>query len=704
MAMGGGGPKPPPKPLANAVHDALDRPAVPGVSARIHFTNHLDRRLQHPGQRPAAHRRHGPPLGLARGRRQAAPRAAGPNERPAATPRSSSRRHQLSEIYDGGSNTVYKARCRRTTARTPAPTSRCPSLGPRSRTTIDRSREARRPERARSPPTSPGSRLHRARLAAATTAACSAAPRSPGTPSTASRCAPRSTPAAPARPVLRAGGDRRLLRKPSPPRLRRSPPPAGAQGRRPRPAAAASSSGGRRPADARGTGVGAGRRLGFPLAAPDTLVGPAPQRGPLRRSRRHAGARSSTYGQGLGGIAVIESAASAARRQCRAAGRRRRPQPAEGLDQRRDRRRARHGARHRGALQPRRRRLHRRSARSRRRRPRPRRGRSEQVSGAAARSRSAASSSATATWWPSTASTSPSSAGDVFGYLGPNGAGKTTSLRMMLGLIRAQRGQRAALRARPAGRASRALEGVAGFVEAPSLLPLPDRPPQPRPAAPRSTATAPRAASTRSLDDRRARPTAPRTASAATRTGCASAWGSPRRCCAGPSCCCSTSPRPGLDPAGMRDMRLLIRRLADGGMTVAALQPPARRGRGALQPGRDRPPGPDRLRGRARRAAPRGRRRSTGCARPTTSARWRCAAAQPGIEDVRAAQRRRDHLRAPTSEAVGELSLALAEAGALDPGAGPQPRHARGPLLLAHRGRRATRPRPPRRPRSGGAA
>lgn len=41
MAMSGGGPKPPPKPLANAVHDALSAPALPGISARIDFTNHL---------------------------------------------------------------------------------------------------------------------------------------------------------------------------------------------------------------------------------------------------------------------------------------------------------------------------------------------------------------------------------------------------------------------------------------------------------------------------------------------------------------------------------------------------------------------------------------------------------------------------------------------------------------------------------------
>jgi outer membrane lipoprotein-sorting protein len=40
-ATSGSGPKPPPKPLANAVHDALSAPEVPGISARIDFTNNL---------------------------------------------------------------------------------------------------------------------------------------------------------------------------------------------------------------------------------------------------------------------------------------------------------------------------------------------------------------------------------------------------------------------------------------------------------------------------------------------------------------------------------------------------------------------------------------------------------------------------------------------------------------------------------------
>jgi outer membrane lipoprotein-sorting protein len=41
IAATGGGPTPPPEPLANAVHDALSAPSSQGVSARVHFTDHL---------------------------------------------------------------------------------------------------------------------------------------------------------------------------------------------------------------------------------------------------------------------------------------------------------------------------------------------------------------------------------------------------------------------------------------------------------------------------------------------------------------------------------------------------------------------------------------------------------------------------------------------------------------------------------------
>src|SRR5690242_7331211 len=60
--------------------------------------------------------------------------------------------------------------------------------------------------------------------------------------------------------------------------------------------------------------------------------------------------------------------------------------------------------------------------------------------------------------------------GDVYGYLGPNGAGKTTSLRMMLGLIRPTAGQ-VRIFGRDPQVTVKALEGVAGFVEAPRFYP-----------------------------------------------------------------------------------------------------------------------------------------------------------------------------------------------------------------------------------------
>jgi ABC-2 type transport system ATP-binding protein len=61
-------------------------------------------------------------------------------------------------------------------------------------------------------------------------------------------------------------------------------------------------------------------------------------------------------------------------------------------------------------------------------------------------------------------------AGDVYGYLGPNGAGKTTSLRMMLGLIRPTAGE-VRLFGRDPMSSVAALQGVAGFVEAPTFYP-----------------------------------------------------------------------------------------------------------------------------------------------------------------------------------------------------------------------------------------
>src|ERR1700675_3254789 len=62
-------------------------------------------------------------------------------------------------------------------------------------------------------------------------------------------------------------------------------------------------------------------------------------------------------------------------------------------------------------------------------------------------------------------------AGDVYGFLGPNGAGKTTTLRMALGLITPTEGVVELFGRDPMRHGARALEGVAGFVEAPRFYP-----------------------------------------------------------------------------------------------------------------------------------------------------------------------------------------------------------------------------------------
>jgi ABC-2 type transport system ATP-binding protein len=61
--------------------------------------------------------------------------------------------------------------------------------------------------------------------------------------------------------------------------------------------------------------------------------------------------------------------------------------------------------------------------------------------------------------------------GEVRGLLGPNGAGKTTLLRMLLGLIRPDSGEIELLGHRLDGTGTRALDGIAGFVEDPCFYP-----------------------------------------------------------------------------------------------------------------------------------------------------------------------------------------------------------------------------------------
>jgi ABC-2 type transport system ATP-binding protein len=155
--------------------------------------------------------------------------------------------------------------------------------------------------------------------------------------------------------------------------------------------------------------------------------------------------------------------------------------------------------------------------------------------------------------------------GDVFGYLGPNGAGKTTSLRMLLGLIRPTAGT-VRLFGRDPQAGVAALEGVAGFVEAPRFYPyLTGRKNLELLAALDGDGARGRideVLDVVELCDRAGDKVGGYSHGMRQRLGLASAL--LRR----PRLLLLDEPTTGLDPAGMRDMRELVRRLAREGITI----------------------------------------------------------------------------------------------------------------------------------------
>jgi ABC-2 type transport system ATP-binding protein len=154
--------------------------------------------------------------------------------------------------------------------------------------------------------------------------------------------------------------------------------------------------------------------------------------------------------------------------------------------------------------------------------------------------------------------------GDIFGYLGPNGAGKTTSLRMMLGLIRPTAGS-VRIFGRDPQISVTALEGVAGFVEAPSFYPyLSGRANLELCAAldGGSGARIDEVLETVELRDRAKDKVRGYSHGMRQRLGIASAL------LRNPRLLLLDEPTTGLDPAGMRDMRELIRDLGGRGITV----------------------------------------------------------------------------------------------------------------------------------------
>jgi ABC-2 type transport system ATP-binding protein len=155
--------------------------------------------------------------------------------------------------------------------------------------------------------------------------------------------------------------------------------------------------------------------------------------------------------------------------------------------------------------------------------------------------------------------------GDVYGYLGPNGAGKTTSLRMMLGLIRPTAGT-VRLFGRDPWQSVRALDGVAGFVEAPTFYPyLSGRRNLELLAAfdgNGATARIEEALERVELSERGNDRVGGYSHGMRQRLGIAAAL------LRDPKLLLLDEPTTGLDPAGMRDMRVLIRRLSQQAITI----------------------------------------------------------------------------------------------------------------------------------------
>jgi len=158
-------------------------------------------------------------------------------------------------------------------------------------------------------------------------------------------------------------------------------------------------------------------------------------------------------------------------------------------------------------------------------------------------------------------------AGAVYGLLGPNGAGKTTFMRILFGLIRPDEGRIELFgRAEVAGRVE-ALEDVAGFVETPRFYPyLSGR------ANLEVLATLDRRDSAADripdllrqmeLSDRAHSKVREYSYGMVQRLGVAAAL------MRSPKLLVLDEPTNGLDPAGIRDMRALIARLASTGITI----------------------------------------------------------------------------------------------------------------------------------------
>jgi len=154
--------------------------------------------------------------------------------------------------------------------------------------------------------------------------------------------------------------------------------------------------------------------------------------------------------------------------------------------------------------------------------------------------------------------------GDVYGFLGPNGSGKSTTIRAVFGLVEPTEGEIRLLGRQAGGPGGR--EGVAGFVDAPgfygylsardnlNLLAAADRRKGEPPMA--------RVLETVGLLGRERDKVKTYSTGMKQRLAIASAL------LREPEVLILDEPTNGLDPGGMRDVRALIRRLNEDGLTI----------------------------------------------------------------------------------------------------------------------------------------
>jgi ABC-2 type transport system ATP-binding protein len=158
------------------------------------------------------------------------------------------------------------------------------------------------------------------------------------------------------------------------------------------------------------------------------------------------------------------------------------------------------------------------------------------------------------------------SQGEVYGILGPNGAGKTTFLRMLFGLIRPDAGTIQIFGRSWADAGVGMLDGVAGFIESPRFYPY--------------LTGRQNLEGLALLDGHRRREQVPEVLDIVDLTGRENdkvggySYGMRQRLGVAasllrdPRLLLLDEPANGLDPAGIRDMRALVRRLAESGLTV----------------------------------------------------------------------------------------------------------------------------------------